>query len=340
MRVSAAALGLAGLTSAALCYALTMALWSWFGRYALAKPNARSSHRVPVPEGGGIPVVIAALSVAGLLVAFGPFSIAGKHWLAVIVAASAVMALIGFWDDIRQLPVLPRLGLQFAAAAAVVFSAPSEWQLLGGYIPPLAERAVCVVLGVWFVNLTNFMDGIDWLTVCEFVPLTASLVTLGFLGKTSPAMQVLAAALCGAIIGFAPFNKPAARLILGDAGSLPIGLLVAACLFDLAAHGAIAAAIVLPLYYICDATFTLLRRLLRGEPVWQAHRQHAYQRAVDGLWPVRNVVATVFCLNIGLGALAVVAATRHTIAPVLGAALLALALVCIVLRRFTKKIPV
>ncbi len=83
------------------------------------------------------------------------------------------------------------------------------------------------------------------------------------------------------MLGFAPFNKPAATLFLGDVGSLPIGLLVAWLLYKLALAGALAAAVLLPLYYLADATITLLRRLFRGERVWRPHREHFYQRAVQ-----------------------------------------------------------
>ena len=92
---------------------------------------------------------------------------------------------------------------------------------------------------------------------------------------------VVALALCGALLGFAPFNKPVARLFLGDVGSLPIGLLVGWMLLQLAGTGALAAAILLPLYYLMDATITLLRRLARREKVWEAHRSHFYQKATD-----------------------------------------------------------
>ena len=112
------------------------------------------------------------------------------------------------------------------------------------------------------------------------------------------------AALCGAMIGFAPFNRPVAKIFLGDVGSLPIGLLLAWCFVELAFAGHLAAAILLPLYYIADATLTLLRRAANREAVWQAHRSHFYQRATDNGFSVIEVVRTVFGLNIGLAVLA------------------------------------
>src|SRR5206468_2684505 len=157
-----------------------------------------------------------------------------------------------------------------------------------------------IVGGVWFVNLVNFMDGLDWMTVAEVVPITACLAMLGLIGALPAGPALTAAALLGAMLGFAPFNRPVARLFLGDVGSLPIGLLVGWMLLKLAASGALAATLLLPLYYLADATITLLKRLARGERVWQAHRTHFYQQATDNGFSVIAVAAQVFSLNLGL----------------------------------------
>jgi UDP-N-acetylmuramyl pentapeptide phosphotransferase/UDP-N-acetylglucosamine-1-phosphate transferase len=129
-------------------------------------------------------------------------------------------------------------------------------------------------------------------------------VFFGAAGVLPRDATAVALALGGAMIGFAPFNKPVARLFLGDVGSLPIGLLLGWLLAVLAGHGYLAAALLLPLYYLADATITLLRRLARGEPILQAHRTHFYQRATDAGFSVRQIVGRVFLLNVALIALA------------------------------------
>jgi UDP-N-acetylmuramyl pentapeptide phosphotransferase/UDP-N-acetylglucosamine-1-phosphate transferase len=106
------------------------------------------------------------------------------------------------------------------------------------------------------------------------------------------------------VLGFAPFNRPVARLFLGDVGSLPIGLLVGYLLVLVAASGHVAAALLLPLYYLADATLTLLRRLGNGEKVWEAHRSHFYQRATNNGFTVSQIVGRVFAINVALVALA------------------------------------
>jgi UDP-N-acetylmuramyl pentapeptide phosphotransferase/UDP-N-acetylglucosamine-1-phosphate transferase len=128
-----------------------------------------------------------------------------------------------------------------------------------------------------------------------------------------------AAALLGAILGFAPFNKPVARVFLGDVGSLPIGLVLGWLLLRLAADGHLAAAVILPLYYLADATITLIRRVIRREPFWQAHRQHFYQRATDNGFAVPEIVRRVALVNVALAALAAITVAAEATAVSLAA---------------------
>jgi UDP-N-acetylmuramyl pentapeptide phosphotransferase/UDP-N-acetylglucosamine-1-phosphate transferase len=271
-------------------------------RHALAKPNARSSHRVPTPQGAGIAVVVATLATAGAVMAF--FGNAETNFPALVFGATAFIALVGAADDIRTIPVIPRLILQGLAVAAVLYATSSELRIIPA-CPLWIERTVLFLAGLWFVNLVNFMDGIDWITVAEVLPISAALVVLGGLGELAPSTTIVAAALGGAMIGFAPYNRPVAKIFLGDVGSLPIGLLLGWCLLELATRQHLVAALLLPLYYLADATVTLLRRLAKGEVVWTAHRSHFYQRATDNGFSVWRVVGEVFVLNVGLAVLAI-----------------------------------
>ena len=151
----------------------------------------------------------------------------------------------------------------------------------------------------------NFMDGLDWMTVAEIIPLTATLAIIGLFGLLPPAAIIVSLALCGAMIGFGYFNRPVAKLFLGDVGSLPVGLLLGWLLILLAGNGSRAAAILLPLYYLADSTITLIRRARNGETIWRAHRSHFYQRATDRGFTVIDVVIRVFVVNIALAALAI-----------------------------------
>ncbi|WP_342151581.1 glycosyl transferase [Methylorubrum sp. SB2] len=288
--------------AAALSAGLIVLLKPLLQRYALARPNARSSHKVPTPQGGGIAIVGAAFIAAALLAAFlgiGPRGTEG----AALTLAVLVLAAVGAIDDIRPLPASLRLVVQAGAVAAVVAVAPGRL-LPEGFA--WLELPLALVAGLWFVNLVNFMDGLDWMTVAEFVPLTAFLAGLGLVGGYAPEPALVAGALLGGLLGFAPFNRPVARLFMGDVGSLPVGLIVAWLLFRLAAEGGLAAALILPLYPVADATLTLLWRLRRGEKVWQAHRSHFYQVATVNGFSVTGVVARVFAVQGALAGLALI----------------------------------
>jgi UDP-N-acetylmuramyl pentapeptide phosphotransferase/UDP-N-acetylglucosamine-1-phosphate transferase len=156
------------------------------------------------------------------------------------------------------------------------------------------------------------MDGIDWMSVAEFAPVAGALAVFGLFGWIGPVPAVVAAALLGAILGFAPFNRPVAKLFLGDVGSLPLGLLLGWLLLELAAKGHAAAALILPLYYLADATATLVRRIATGEPFWRPHRTHFYQRATDRGFTVPEIINRVFAVNLALAALALVTVTAST----------------------------
>ncbi len=269
----------AGLAAAILCAILIVILRPVLVRYALARPNARSSHETPTPQGGGLAVIAATTIVVAATLLFAPGLFDDPGRLAIVFAAVLALGLVGVTDDIRPLEVFPRLALQAAAVAVVAAWLPPSLRILP--MLPWWFEYICLVLGgIWLVNLVNFMDGIDWMTVVEVVPITAALTAFGVAGALPPAATVVAIALCGAMIGFAPFNRPVASLFLGDVGSLPIGLLLFWLLALLAGSGHLVAALLLPLYYLADATITLLRRLTRGESVTVAHRDHFYQRAL------------------------------------------------------------
>ncbi|SFU94602.1 UDP-N-acetylmuramyl pentapeptide phosphotransferase/UDP-N-acetylglucosamine-1-phosphate transferase [Methylobacterium sp. 174MFSha1.1] len=299
--------------AALLSSGLIIALRPLLQRYALARPNARSSHRIPTPQGGGIAVVAAALAAMVLL-----GGVPGAE-VAALATGAVVLGAVGAVDDLRPLPVRVRLPLQAVCVVLVLTAAGG--QLVPG-LPLWLERGLAVLAGLWFVNLTNFMDGLDWMTVAEMVPVLGALLVFGLAGRLPTDATLAAAALLGGLLGFAPFNRPVAKLFLGDVGSLPIGLVVAWLLYRLAGEGGLAAAILLPLYYLADATLTLGRRALAGEPVWQAHRSHFYQRATTNGRSVPFVVGAVLVLNLALALLA--AATLAV--PGWTTALLALAL--------------
>jgi UDP-N-acetylmuramyl pentapeptide phosphotransferase/UDP-N-acetylglucosamine-1-phosphate transferase len=329
--------GPAALVAFVLSLALIIVLRPWLARRALARPNARSSHREPTPQGGGIAVVAATFVVAWVGIAlWPPFAQSqGSQFLA-LTAAAVALAVVGAVDDTRPLPEAPRLALQFAAVGAAIAALPDEWHALP-MLPWSIERALVILGLVWFVNVVNFMDGIDWMTVAEVVPITGALALLGLCGTIGLLPTLLAAALLGAMLGFAPSNKPVARLFLGDAGSLPIGLVLGWLLLMLASAGHLAAALILPLYYLADATVTLVLRIARREPFWQAHRTHFYQRATDNGFTVSAIITHAALVNLALVALAFIAVAAQNLIVSLAALAAAFTVVAWLLGTFARR---
>lgn len=303
-------------------------------KHALAKPNARSSHRIPTPQGAGIAVIAATLVVAGFVIACTDTS--NSNFPVAVFGATLFIAAVGFADDLKSIPVPTRLLLQTISVGAIVLAAPGDLRIAPAF-PFWLERGLLLLAGLWFVNLVNFMDGLDWMTVAEVVPVTGAVVVLASLGEFPVSTAIVAAALCGAMIGFAPFNRPVATIFLGDVGSLPIGLLLGWCLLQLAWHQHFAAALLLPLYYLSDATATLLRRMARGEPFWSAHRSHFYQRATENGFTVLRVVSEVFALNLALAALAIASTKMQS--PAIGVVFIVIgcAAVALLMRRFSRQ---
>ena len=232
--------------------------------------------------------------------------------LAPVLLGAAVFTAVGALDDAHALAVSWRLLAQILVAIAVIFLLPQEFRVLPALLPASVERALLALGVVGFVNAVNFLDGLDWMTVAQVVPMTLGVAFLCGLGMVPQTIALLALALLGAILGFAVFNKHPAQIFLGDAGSLPIGLLLALMLIFVAeAH--LVSALLLALYTLCEASITFFRRLFAGEPVLSAHKSHFYQRAVAQGLRVPQVTLRVFALGLWLMVLAVVAALAQSL---------------------------
>jgi UDP-N-acetylmuramyl pentapeptide phosphotransferase/UDP-N-acetylglucosamine-1-phosphate transferase len=292
-------------SAAALASVLIYFLKPVLVRYLLAHPNARSSHSVATPQGAGVGVIVALLivCVAAWLIWRLP---TGAVALVPVLAAASGLTVLGLADDARALPVSWRFAGQTLAALAMVASLPQDLRLFPGLLPLLVERALLVLGTVWFVNAVNFLDGLDWITAAQVVPMTLGVAVLAGLNAVPANIGFLALALLGAMLGFAYFNKHPAQVFLGDAGSLPTGLLLAFMLIYVAGTN-LAAALLLALYTISDSTITLIRRAANREHIFSAHRSHFYQRAVIAGMTAPQVTARVFLLGVFTAALAVAA---------------------------------
>lgn len=264
---------------------LSLGLTWLLRRYALTRslmdiPNARSSHSVPTPRGGGVAIVLSFLLALPLLAAGQAIS-----WsLALaLLGGGGWVAVVGFLDDHGHIAARWRLLAHFSGAV---------WALawLGG-LPPLVFGGYSLTLGwlghvaaalylVWLLNLYNFMDGIDGIAGVEAMTVCGSGALLyALVGQAD--MALLPLLLAAASAGFLFWNFPPAKIFMGDAGSGFLGLALGILSLQAAwvAPQLFWSWLILLAVFIVDATFTLLRRLLRGDKVYEAHRSHAYQYA-------------------------------------------------------------
>lgn len=259
---------------------LAVMLKGGLARFALDQPNRRSLHAEPVPRTGGVALM------AGVLA--GWVMLQPGLWL--LLAVVMVLFAISLWDDVRGLPAIWRFSAHFLAA----------WMFVVLYGLPGLEfvgTAMAVLAIVWMTNLYNFMDGSDGLAG------GMALFGFGFYGLAAWLHgDVTFAGLCWSVavasLAFLLFNFHPARIFMGDSGSIPLGFLAAA--FGLMGWRAeywplwFPALVFSP--FILDASVTLVKRLLRGEPVWQAHREHYYQRLVQMDWGHRGTALMEYAL--------------------------------------------
>ncbi|EJM70713.1 UDP-N-acetylmuramyl pentapeptide phosphotransferase/UDP-N-acetylglucosamine-1-phosphate transferase [Pseudomonas sp. GM50] len=284
----------------AVSWVLTLVL----RRYALAKslmdiPNERSSHSVPTPRGGGVAIVVAFLLALPVFTGLGLLSTAALYGL---FGSGLLVAIIGFADDHGHIAARWRLLGHFIAAAWALF-----W--LNG-LPPIELFGITIDLGwfgnilalvylVWMLNLYNFMDGIDGLASAEAISVCLGMcLVYWFSGNLELIWAPLI--LAAAVSGFLWWNFPPARIFMGDAGSGFLGIVLAFLSVQAvwAAPQLLWSWLILLGVFIVDATWTLIRRLLRGEKVYEAHRSHAYQYASRCYGSHQAVTLSVVTINI------------------------------------------
>jgi UDP-N-acetylmuramyl pentapeptide phosphotransferase/UDP-N-acetylglucosamine-1-phosphate transferase len=241
-----------------------------------------------------------------------------------LLAALGALAGLSWLDDRGGLPPGLRLLAHATAVTLLLVSLGPEHRVLPA-IPLAAERVLLGLAWLWFINLFNFMDGIDGLAGGETIAVATGYALVVAVSGTSNALEDLALIIAAAAAGFLLWNWHPARVFMGDAGSIALGFLLGWLMIDLACRGLWAAAAILPLYFVADATLTLAKRLLRGEKPWQPHRQHFYQRAVLGGKRPSAVVLRISAANAALVALALFS-IRHPVLALAGAAAVVAAL--------------
>lgn len=250
-------------------------------RLPLDRPNERSLHTTPTPRSGGLvatPVVLAAWIAV-------PAGVPWPVWV-----ACALLFVVSALDDLRSLPVVARFACHLAAAAlATLGLGPQPWD-------PFTIFLAVLAIG-WMTNLYNFMDGADGLAGGMAVIGFGAYGLAAWLGA-DPSLAVAAWVLAGVAAGFLAWNFPPAKVFLGDAGSIPFGGMAGALGLLGWSRGLWPTWFPLLVFapFILDASVTLARRTLRGEKIWQAHREHYYQRLVRLGWGHRRTAMFEYAL--------------------------------------------
>ena len=265
----------------------------------LDQPNARSSHALPLTTGGGL-----SASVVGLLVVF---TLTSKRLLPLadgiaVGGGGALLGFLGFADDRRHISAGMRLLAQFLVAIALVSAILDHTQaaLRDSDFHSYAVSCGLVLTVVWFINLFNFMDGIDGLAGAEAAFLGASMAWLNWSNDGSLGVTIAFISLSSAMLGFLRWNWPPAKIFMGNVGSACIGfLLVALGLVASSTRGVrIECFLILSGIFISDATITLLRRFIRRERWYEAHRDHAYQRLARRMGRHLPVTGAAVAINL------------------------------------------
>jgi len=275
------------LVSALLCYWLKSAQISAYFR---DEPNERSLHEIPVPRTGSMAIIAGIIFGWGITAPFDP----AICWIS---GAFLAVALVSIIDDLRGLSPLARILVHLIATVVLVEGLIGEW----GWMALFFVLAV-----IWMINLYNFMDGMDGFAGGMALIGFTFLATAGYLSGHE-AFAVYAMAVGASAAGFLLFNFPPAKLFMGDAGSTALGALAAALSLWGVHDGIFELWFPLLVFspFVVDATVTLLRRLLRGEKVWQAHREHYYQRLALAGWGHRRTVMAEYVLMLATGSSAV-----------------------------------
>ena len=273
-------------------------------RGVLAHANERSSHTQATPTGGGAAAIAVLIAVWVLAATLGP-----AQWGASVVATvavvslGAVLAAISWLDDLRGgLSPGLRFGVQALAVAGGIVALPGP--VFQGLLPPILDGLVAALVWLWFVNLFNFMDGIDGIAGAQATGIGVGVALVASAAGLPPIQTVFGMSAAAVAMGFLLWNWRPAKIFLGDVGSVGLGYFLGWLLLVLAADGQWAAALILPLYFLCDATLTLVRRALRRETLWKAHRGHFYQKAAAAAGDHGAVMRPVLFVQIGLVVLA------------------------------------
>ena len=267
-------------------------VWKWCENANIVdNVNARSSHTTPTPRGGGLTFVIPTSLFALAWYAYAEVDAEHSTFILALILGSSALAVLGWLEDKHQLSSMMRLSIQLIIVGVMVWFMPPVFEGLIGF---WGDKILLVIAWVWFINLYNFMDGLNTYATAQSIFLCLALVLFASIFK--PVLLVL----MGTCIGFIRVNITPAKIFMGDVGSLYLGaLLGGVLLYQLSIDPSeyFFPLLTLTLVFTFDATYTLIARTLKGKKPWEAHKQHWYQRANQTGFSHEQVTARAIVIN-------------------------------------------
>ena len=277
-------------------------------RKILDFPNFRSNHKSPIPNCAGVIVVPSILICFFIYIKFGYIGFYPWFYISLI---TIILFFTCLFDDLYNLSIFPRIVIQ---TFCVIFglevfgSNISEFSgnviLLNNFIGEqyfieIFLKFLVAISWLWLVNLFNFMDGMDGLTSCQVSTFSIGIIILSILGYLSTDETYIGLILLSASLGFFVWNKPPAKIFLGDVGSIPIGFIISSLIiYNFLENNNFVPLILLILFHISDSTITLLKRLLKRKNIFKAHSEHFYQNKIRHGYNHKEVLKKIFIVNI------------------------------------------
>lgn len=308
-------------------FVLSLAATGWLSEFLRRRsvmdiPGDRSSHSIATPRGGGLAIVVS--TIAGVLL-YTVLHTSPEPNSVLLLAGGLFLAAISWIDDLRTLPPFVRFAGHAVVVAVTLPLLGLNGALLPFGLPVWLDYLAVGIAWLGFLNFFNFMDGIDGISVVETIVIGSGIVLLSVLHDAGQD-DLMISIIIVATAGFGWWNWAPAKVFMGDVGSVFLGYVLGGYLILLSADGYFAAALILPAYYLADAVTTLIRRASRGERIWQAHRQHFYQRAVQAGRSHAAVSLSILCIGTILIALAL--ASVHIGVLSISVALIIVSLLC------------
>ncbi len=285
----------------------------------LDKPNLRSSHSTAIPIGAGVVIIFIILLYIFLFTSINFFIYSSFDFSNLLLFISVLtLGYISWRDDLNSTSRFFRIIFHIIAAGIGVNCLSEPGIVFQGIFPNFIDIILTIILWVWIINLTNFMDGIDGITSIEGISIFfGSLIIFLLIGETlefnnSSFITTFLIIITCALIGFLFWNWYPAKIFLGDVGSIPIGFLIGWIIFELAIIELWHVSLLLPMYYFFDSTLTLLNRMFRREKIFDAHRKHFYQK-VTNIYQHSKIVIYISILNTFLIILSIVGTLNNNL---------------------------